>query len=282
MATKKESKKGVGHLFFVGLIEKFIDTMRGVLTEKLYDFLKKWILIIGHYGFYVAAALSIIFGIIMAIRSDSFITFATGIGYAIGFFVVQYVANKFSSAGDRLIETNPTRLGSAAFLDCFGLLSMIAGLGSFLFFTYIAIKSGPVWYLGMAVGFFVILELLALISFNPKLVTVKIAEKISAGNEAIGIITFFMKCVMKLIPILFGVGVAVFTIMMFINSFDLFSKEVITMSGAWISIKDGMRNVIGAGLLPFIGYIVFVLYFLLVDVIRSILVIPEKIDELKQ
>jgi hypothetical protein len=129
----------------------------------------------------------------------------------------------------------------------------------------------------MGLGMFVFLEFLALLAFNPKEVTIKIVKSNSAGQEAIGIITFFIKAFMKLIPIFFGVLVVVWTIMLFIAFIGLFGSAPgnAWMRGNWYAVQ-----ILNAVLLPFIAYIIFVLLYLCIDVIKAILSVPEKLDKL--
>jgi len=138
MTKKNEQKQGFGPLFFSDLLEKFVGIMGKLLSAKLFNFLKKWILLVGQWAFYGASGIALLSGIIGAIRLKSANVFFTSLAFAIGFFVVQYVGNKFLNAGDVLIEKNPTRMSSAAFLDSFAFASIII---NFLFYFFI----GPIF-----------------------------------------------------------------------------------------------------------------------------------------
>ncbi|MEN8153179.1 MAG: hypothetical protein ABFR75_04090 [Acidobacteriota bacterium] len=279
MVTKKKSSKKDACFWIFKLIEKFVDSMRKVLSLKLFEFLKRWLLTLGNCGFYVASGLALLIGIIAAIRMESFGVFATAIGFAVGFFILQYVAIRFAKAGDKLIENNETSLSSSAFLDSVALLSMIGGALIFLYYIYFAIKVGNIGPFIIGLGAFIFFELIAILSLNPKSITVNVVSETSAGQEAIGIMTFFMKTVMKLVPILFGLGVIIGTFMMLIHSFGLF-KEGLGMSIAWANVNSDMSMVALAALLPFLAYIAFVFVFLIIDIYRAILAIPQKLDNL--
>ncbi len=279
MAVKKKAANKESCNWVFNIIVKFIDTMRNVLSEKLFEFLKKWLLILGNCGFYVASILALLIGIIAAIRMESFEAFITGLAYALGFFILQYVAVRFASAGDKLIENNKTGLSSAAFLDSIGLLLMIGGAIALLFNSYLAIKLGSFSPFLNGLGTFVIFELFALLALNPKSITLDVVPETSAGQEAIGIITFFLKAFMKLVPIMFGVGIVVTTVLMFIHSFGLF-KEGMGISFAWMRVMADFQTIATIALLPLIAFIIFVFVFLAIDVIRAILSIPSKLDNL--
>ncbi|MCK5058592.1 MAG: hypothetical protein KAT34_18195 [Candidatus Aminicenantes bacterium] len=286
MATKVKSKKspggGEGHLFAVRILEKFIGFIKGLLTGKLLDFSIKWLTLIGHIGLIVAAVLGFLFFIIAAIRvpagAGTLILYA--IIWVIVVFVLQYTAYRFLPAGDNLIKNNPTRLASKAFLDCVGFLAMLAGIVALFYHIYLAIKLPSLSAFLTGLGMFVFLEFIALIAFNVETASMEIVGEASAGQEAIGIVTFFMKTLLRLVPIIFGLGIAVFTVIMFIDSFGLFSDTRI--SAALASGTASAIMIAQFTLLPIASYILFVLFFLIIDIIRAILAIPEKLDNLKK
>ena len=162
------------------------------------------------------------------------------------------------------------------FLDCVAFLFVIAGVVVFIIHLIGLIRTGDFNTFLMGFGMFLFFEFIAMVSFNYKSITIDIVKETSAGQEAIGIITFFIKGLMKLVPLFFGVGVTIGTIMLFIDSFGLFSDARI--AGAWISGNVNATSILTAGLLPFIAYILFVVYYLVVDIIRAILSLPGKID----
>ena len=279
MATKAKPKPkpqgGEFYLFAVKLLEKFIEFIKGVLTADLLNFSIKWLTKIGHIAILVAAAVGFIFGIIAAIRAPegSNFGFINVIIFVIAIFVRQYTAYRFLPTGDKLIANNPTRLASKAFLDCFGFIAMLAGLVYLFYNIYMAIKLPHIVPFLMGLGAFVLCEFIALIAFNAETVSMEIVQEASAGQEAIGIITFFMKTALRLVPIAFGIGIAVFTVLMFIDSFGFFSDA--KFGFAAMVTKADANLILFFTILPFLAYIIFVLCFLIIDVIRSILAIPE-------
>ena len=229
---------------------------------------------IGHFGLVVAAGLGFLFALIFSIRTNTFQGFLYGIAWVLLIFVVQYTAHKFSTAGETLIKNNPSQLSSKTFLDCFGFLVLIGGVIILIIHIVQAIQVGSFDLFLLGLGTFIFLEFIALISFNHKEATIDIVEGNSAGQEAIGIITFFIKTFMRLVPIFFGVGVAIGTIILFIDAIGLFGDNVAV---AWMRGNITAMQILWAALLPFFSYILFVLFYLAVDVIRAILSIPGKL-----
>lgn len=264
------------HLFAVKLLEKLVEVFKGLLTSKLLDFCKKWLEVIGHFGIIAAAALGFLFTLVFAIRTNQFDAFLYGIAWVLVIFVAQYTAHKFLPKGDDLIKNNPTQLTSKTFLDCFGFLILIGGLVMLILGIVKAIKYGFISPFLEGLAQFVFMEFLALISFNPKEVEIGIDKNNTAGQEAIGIATFFIKAFMRLVPIFFGIGVVLGTVLMLISFFGLFGANP-----GW-AFQKGMMNaqqILSASLLPFISYLIFVVFYLAIDIIRAILSIPGKLGK---
>jgi len=272
-AKKSEGKELTFHLFAVNLLEKIVGFFRGLLTTSFFEFCVKWVTRFGHFAIIVAAGLGFISSLILAVKNNSFIAFVFGIVWVLVIFVAQYTAIKFLDAGETLIQNNPTQMSSKAFLDCIGVLSMFGGVAMLIMrlVNWVNFQDFLIHGLGM----FIFLEFLALLAFNHDVITIKVVKGNSAGQEAIGIVTFFIKSFMKLIPIFFGVLIVVGAILMLIALISLFGKYP-----SMEKMVEPATLVLIAALLPFIAYIFFALFYLCIDVIRSILSIPEKLDKL--
>jgi hypothetical protein len=273
VASKKSNSEITFHLFAVNLLEKLVAVFKGLLSEDLLAFCIKWLSLLGHFGIIVAAALGFLFSLIVAIKFNDFNTFLMGIVWVLLLFVVQYTAHKFLSSGDELIKSNPSQMASHSFLDCYGFIALIGGVVWFIIALIGLIKGLPFSTFLEGLGTFVFLEFVALVAFNFKVVSVKIVKKNSAGQEAIGIITFFIKTAMRLVPILFGAFVVLGVVKLFIEGLKLFGSNA---HYANMTIQLGIApSILKAALIPFASYLFFVLAYLLIDLIRSILSIPE-------
>lgn len=270
--TKAAKTESTAHLFAVNLLEKLVEFLKKIMTSNLLGFCIKWLTKIGHFGIIVAAALGFLFALIFAIRSNQFDIFLYAIGWVLLIFVAQYTAHKFLPAGDKLIQNNPTQLSSKNFLDCFGFLVLIGGVIVLIIQIVMAIRFGRFEHFLWGLGVFLFLEFLALVSFNPDDINLKIVGTGSAGREAIGIITFFIKGLMRLVPIFFGIFIVIGTIMLFIDFIGIFGDR---MGWAWRNGFESASDILSAALLPFISYILFALLYLVIDLIQAILSIPE-------
>lgn len=285
MAVKKQEQTGFDHLFFARIVEKLVGVFRKILSGDLLDFCTRWLVKLGNYSIYIAVCLAFLIGLIGAIRLSSFSFFLISIIFGVAILVVQYIAKKFSTAGETLIRNNPSQLSSSAFLDSLGLLAVLAGVISLLYFLYLAIKLPAFEPLLMGVGLFVFCELVGLIALNPSTIQVDVVKEVSAGEEAIGIATFFIKKFMRLVPIIFGLGLIIVTCMLLFDSFGLFSQAKMGIAAqkiAGIENQGDYATLILIALLPMLSYLAFVVLYLGIDVIRAILSVPGKLDNLKK
>lgn len=264
------------HLFFVTKLESLVEFFKKHFTSKLLEFCIKWLELIGHFGIIAAAALGFLFTLVFAIRTNQFDIFLYGIGWVLVIFVAQYTAYKFLPKGGELIKNNPTHLSSRTFLDCFGFLVLIGGIVMLVLGIVKAIKFRTFDPFLEGLAQFVLMELVALVSFNPKDVEIGIKEKNTAGQEAIGIATFFIKAFIRLVPIFFGVGIVVGTVLLLISFFGLFGADL-----SWAFTKGMIyaQQILSASLLPIVSYLIFVVFYLAIDIIKAILSIPGKLDK---
>ena len=278
---KTEDKTKAVRLWGVAVLEKILTSTKDLLNRNVLDFAVRWIFRIGHIGLLAAAALGFLFSLIVAIRLDSFSAFLYGIAWVVLVLVVQYAAHRFAATGDSLIENNPSSLTSKAFLDCLGLLSVIGGLIAFVLGAIRSIQGSGIRFILAGTALFILLELFAIVVFNPETVSTETGGKNSAGQEAIGIIVLFIKGFMRLVPILFGIGIAAGFVLLAIDAFGIFGSEYRLLAGWKRAIYTG-RIIVFSGLAPFLSYIGFVVAYLAVDVVRAILATPEKIEALKR
>jgi len=278
---KTQDKTKAVRLWGVAALEKVLVSTKELLNRNILDFALRWIFRIGHIGLLAAAALGFLFSLIVAIRLDSFSAFLYGIAWVVLVLVVQYAAHRFAATGDSLIENNPSSLTSKAFLDCLGLLSVIGGLIAFVLGAIRSIQGSGIRFILAGTALFILLELFAIVVFNPETVSTETGGKNSAGQEAIGIIVLFIKGFMRLVPILFGIGIAAGFVLLAIDAFGIFGSEYRLLAD-WKRAMYTGRIIVFSGLVPFLSYIGFVIAYLAVDVVRAILATPEKIEALRK
>ncbi len=273
--------EGKGGFLLQGFLEKIFNSLKNVLSLNLFEFLKKWLTLLGDYGLYVGAVLVILIGMISSIRLESFSSFLYSIGFAVAFLIVQFISSKFNAINENLVNSNETYMTSNGFTDALAIFSIIAGIVYFFMNLYLAIKLPKFMPFLEGLGILIVFSLISLISFNPKLVSVKSVKKNSAGEEAIGILGFFIKLAVKLVPFIYGVGIIFIVVSMIVNAVGIFGNKF-EMAISWAKVFKAMVSLLIFGLLPFFAYLSFVFNFLLIDIIKSVLLIPEKLDKLSK
>lgn len=218
------------------------------------------------------ALLMLAFGIIMSIKEGEA---EPALFYALALPVVaiaQFIAVKFLGAGRNLIDKSPGQISSKAFLECFALLLVLAALGACAGGIYMSIKGSQ--FLPFVVGFGISMVLLYGVgaSINHESVNVQLEKDISIGEEAIGLFSFLIKLLMRLVPLVFGVTISVAFVGMVYSLIRLIGAEGL---GAAVNAHHNNFKYFGymleALILPFAAYVVFLVYYLMIDLLRATL-----------
>ncbi|MFO7871383.1 MAG: hypothetical protein R6V03_08130 [Kiritimatiellia bacterium] len=256
----------------VAAIDRLLDWARNIFPPERYEAVARWSARYGHAGLVAAQVLAMLFYIAAAIKFSSWSLILIGIGVTLLLVALQYTADKFLHAGESMIKASPSRLGSPAFLDCLAVLTEILGVGLFIF-CILQIRPRGWSFLFIGIGLALLCDAVAYIALNPSMANTSFGKKIRAGEEAIGIMSFLMKAVVRLVPLAFGVGAIVGTLGLLFAFFPLLH------SGQFAAGAVALRLIIMGACLPLASYVVFAFYHLLVDLMRSILVLPEKLDK---
>ncbi len=244
------------------------------MSAARYEVVESWVEKAGHFALIIAAGLGLIYGIVGAFKWDQLSPALIGLIWIPCVGVVQFGAFKFSSTSRGLIRSSGSQLSSSSFLACLALWSMLLGMIALLGMTYGAIRMDSLSIFGSGLVVFAACELVVWLCLNPSLLNINILPASTAGEEAIGVLTFVMKTLLRLVPIAFGVGVIVGDFQILASIIRLLRNEEFSIMGA----SSSAWTVLGSAALPLIGYVFFVLNYLVLDVIRAILAIPEKLE----
>jgi tetratricopeptide (TPR) repeat protein len=190
--------------------------------------------------------------------------------------VAHYTAVKFLPNLDNIIKSTPTKLTSSAFTDSFALIAGIGGIASLIAGIYFAISAENVELLVYGVFAFIFCEYLMSLSLNPETLGIEITDKTTAGEEFIGILSFVMKGFLRLIPVMFGSGI----ILGIVRIFDIWLGDVEYINQLVAQVA-AVGRISAAAFLPVTGYLAFLLYYFSIDIVASIIAIPQKLDKLQ-
>ncbi len=257
-------------LYFVKILDKLLGLARKIFSPDLFHRMSGWSVRYGHIALITGAILSVLCFLFAGIREGSFLLFLAGIGYAFLLLVLQYTVNKFIDAGETLVESSPSRLASANFLDCVALLMEVAGIVLFILFA----SQGWIQAI-VGIGAWALFDTIAWTALHPALCNITISKDANAGEEAIGILSFAVKAVVRIVPLGFGLGTTIGAVALVLATVKiLFAGEAVDAA------QDAIGLIIVACCLPFASYMLFALYHLTVDVLRSILSVPGKLDRI--
>ena len=262
------------------------DALSPQLVQRALALAKRW----GHYAVLAGAALTLAYAIYGAIKENSFAIFAVGLGLVAAIGVAQFAAMRFLDAADSLIASTPGRVVSSAFLECAGLLAILFAVSTLLGGIAGAIAAGSLVPLLPALFITVVLTSLGAIALHPALVNTHPGTG-TAGEEAIGLLSFAAKAGLRVAPLFFALLAAAGGLALLSGFFgrggafasaaqsalDLFPIPL-PFAGAQL----GSALVIVACLVPMVAYAGFLLQHLVIDLLRAVLSLPGKIDALRR
>lgn len=247
---------------------------------------------VGHYAVLAGGALTLVYAIYAGIRDNSFGVFAVGLGLVAALAVAQYAAMRFLDAADTLISNTPGRVSSSAFLECTGLLLLLFAASALLGGIAASIRLGTIQLLIPALLTTIVCTALGAIALHPALANTHPGTG-SAGEEAVGLLSFAAKACLKIVPIYFGLLAITGTLAVLLS---FFSRDG-SVAGAAQGMMDtlpgvnrlpipggqiGTTAVITACLIPIAAYACFLLYHLSIDLVRAVLSLPGKLDSLRR
>ena len=174
-----------------------------------------------------------------------------------------------------LIESTPVRLSSPAFFTVSAVFSGIFGILVLAATSIIAVQRGDFGSFLYGLLLFVCAEYMMMLLLNPSLLKVEVVRNVSAGEEFIGILSFFMKAMLKLIPLIFAVS-------MLFGAYQILAMlftGYVNFAQFYGDVRS-LYNTAMVALLPLSGYLLFLFYYFAIDMAKALLSIPEKLDKL--
>jgi hypothetical protein len=246
--------------------------VRRFFTEKGYAAFSSSLFKAGQASLVLAEVAIVIAGIAAAIKQSEWTMGFVGIGLALLLVVLQYVADRFGTAAQGLVDGWTTRLAGTTFPDA--LAWIFEALGIVLFMTALmsASQTSEWSLLWRGVGGWVVCVLVAWVLFHPTMQSVEIDPATAMREEAIGIVAYLMKAVLRCVPVVFGVLAIMATVGIVGGLVDIFRD--LGAGAIQENIWFGMK----VTLLPVAAYLAAVFCRLHLDIMQAILSIPGKLD----
>ena len=271
----EQAKVLEGSNFLARYTEKGMEWVRGQLGDERLDLFRQRFLTLGNWAFFAAAILIIIDLLVLGAATGSGKFIVGAILFIPAAMIGLYVALKMVGAVEPLIRSTRTELTSSAFLDVMGLISSVAAVLGLLWGIAQAVDQSAMGPLYIGIGQFVFLVYVAGVALNPASINVHITRDASIGQEAVGILTFFMKVTYKFVPYWFGLGLLLATLMALETLLWVAGAAGRALMGGAMHGINTLWVFGSACLIPFLAYIAFTIYYLLIDVLRSILLLGQ-------
>ncbi len=247
-----------------------------LFLENVSSLLARW----GVWSLFVAVFLLPTYLVLTGFRTDRTVYFAYAIGAFALLAVAQFVARKMIDTVPLLVDGTPSRIAGSGFLDVLAhifCLSAGAMIGSWI---YTAVTDEPEFagLIYVIAGSMPALYSAAL-CLHPKMINVVTTESTSIGEEAVGVVSAWLKIILCSVPVNFGLNAVVGT------SGLLVALLLSFLSAEWQSrslsyARSSGILVAGAVVWPLMAYLLGIFFYMFLDVIRSILLLPQKIDRL--
>jgi hypothetical protein len=265
------------------LFDMLLDALRSQFTTRFIDSTTRVFVSCGNFGLFGVMGLVLVFWLIVAVKAEDFGAMVPALIAVLVLAVLQYTGNRFCRALDRLNRTTSGQIQSQAFPDSFALINVVAGVGVLLWLTIDAIQSEQYAGIFFGLAVFVICQYLAFISLNLGCLNIAVVEQADAGEESIGVVSFLLKASIRLVPVAYGAGVVYAGLLFLYALYQIFAgddPEPVRLSRGAETASSATTRAVQFGLLPFLGYLLFLLYYLSVAVVRAILSLPGKLDAL--
>jgi hypothetical protein len=264
-------------------LDHLLAALRRILDESLISKIGDFSVEIGRYATYLAIVLNMIIGFVFGARVGSKLSLL-GIGFAAIALVLQYSAIKSCSALKQLLQTTSLRMSSTAFLDSMALMMFVGGVVGLCGAVWMWQQLDQILYLITGIAIFLAVEQLGILLLHPGAFGISISRQASVGENAISIVSFFMMLPLRFVPTIFGLGTALSLIGTILA---LWLVATASAQGSELSTSYNLAYSSGYSTLccaavPLLAYIYFLFAYLLVDLIHSILILPDKIQKLAQ
>lgn len=265
------------------LVDRLLSFVRSQLNAPFVESAARLFTLCGHYGLYVAMVVYFTLAISVGIKHRDANSIQLACGAVLILAALQYVAGRLWETLDRVRRTSAASIASTALPDCLAALCMAAGVITLLSQAFSAIGTDKYWLLLSGLPAFILFQYLAVLALNPGSLSVTIAADIGARDEAIGILVLMLKAGLRLVPVVFCIGIVVGILHLFYAGYQAVSASVSTeLELAEGAALEAIWLIAFAAAAPLLGYILFLLCYLGIEVVQATLSVSGKLDRLTE
>lgn len=273
MADNQSSKASLSSTLVADRVGELIDSVPGVLKAQRFDDIVDRVTTAGHWSLLLVAVLGLVIELIAAMAGNGSAVL-WGVGWLVALPLLQYTAVQFLGATRSLVTSNRTTLGSEAFLRCYALVALVAAILALVGAIGWGLDTGSIQIFLFGLALTALSLATAWLALNPELLSIRVDRQSSAGEDALGVLSFFVKTGVRLVPIFYGVTLVVGAVQAVIILLGMIGDSQAELINAVMLAELSAPILLWAALSPFLAYIAFIFYFLVIDLMRGILSIP--------
>ncbi len=212
--------------------------------------------------------------------------FALAVGSVIALMICAYAASKMLEALAKVIGSSTCKISSLNIFSVMTAVGLLMVIGSLIGGIYFAIEFKAFQLFVSGLGSAAFFALMTLYTANPEKFGIVADEKASAGEDFVTLATFGLKIMLRLVPIAL-LGMAIVGILQIVP--QIFSTYIYRdgntnslMVGAMAGEMMGSMHFVFIGIMPLVAYLVYIFYYVVLDLIRAVLQLPGKLDDLKK
>lgn len=267
-----------------GFWDSILRTVRQQITTDDLEKACLALLQMGGYALMVSMLAGPGFLLVQAIKLDSIELGLLSLGAFFGLAVLKYVAQRMSMAAHEVVSASPNRLSSTAFPDSIAVTLLFLAVLMAGLFTLWGIQqergSQTVAYIVIGGQLLITLGYAACTALHPDWLNIDCSKRVKAGEEGIGIISLLLKIWLRFVPINFGIGAIIGTVGLTLSIILLIVGGEWTLEAIGYAAQSGGLLLI-VGLMPAVAYLVMVMWSIVLDLVQSVLILPEKLDQLR-
>ena len=259
----------------MAISNKFIDKtligIRRLLSSELFEKTEEFINNLAKFATPICAVLGALISIILAIKTDSLILFIASFGWIFFLILLYYIGSKLQSTCKSTITNNPFSIASQELIDTMIVVNCVGAILFFMAGFYFSIKASDFYPIILGTVGSLVTIYFVWILLHPHLVTTYVESSTSAGLDAISYFSLGNKMFLRTNKLLFGLLPSIAAILLLKTLFNVFGDSSEILSGG-IQGAIGFIMIIIGLLSPLIAYLFFIFSYMILDVLRSILV----------
>ncbi len=251
------------------LVDKLTPKLGSILNDKYYNTLNHFLVKLAHYLLLATAISILIFSIVCSVQRGGPEYVLLGLGYLFLLPTLLYISNKFIQSNLLLLKSTPSYISGNLLPNVVSILSLVIGVVLAAYYLNRAIDLDQ--YLDYCISVFILLVAwsVSIYARNIKLLYISVNPAASAGGEALGILSLFIRISYRIVPLLFSLMVIYGVMEIFIDLYMKLPSPIIDEVAQEIMKPSAMLLLFTA--IPIIAYLVFSLSYLVIDLLRTIL-----------